>query len=69
MKLYKFISKEQLVEGVLGASAFVIFIIYLRQYVEWNIAVEGFVAWTLFWWMRKIGVNIYRIYINKHKNT
>ena len=66
--LYKFINKEQLVEGVLGASAFVIFIVYLREYVQWNIALEGFVAWTLFWWMRKIGVNIYRIYTNTDKS-
>tara|TARA_B100000925_G_C22007636_1_gene474439 strand:+ start:1850 stop:2032 length:183 start_codon:yes stop_codon:yes gene_type:complete len=58
-------SKEQLLEGVLGATAFVIFLIYLRQYVEWSVALEGFVAWTLFWWMRKIGINIYR----KHKNN
>jgi len=62
MNLFTYISEEQLVEGVLGATAFVLFIVYLRQYVEWNIALEGFVAWTLFWWMRKVGVNIYKKY-------
>ena len=34
--IFRLMSKEQLLEGVLGATAFVIFLIYLRQYVEWR---------------------------------
>uniref|UniRef100_A0A6C0JBN3 Uncharacterized protein n=1 Tax=viral metagenome TaxID=1070528 RepID=A0A6C0JBN3_9ZZZZ len=62
MNLFGYITEEQIVEGVLGASAFVIFFIYLREYVQWSVALESFVAWTLFWWMRKVGVTLYRKY-------
>jgi len=67
--IFEYISREQFVEGFLGASAFVIFLIYLRKYVEWSIALEGFVAWTLFWWMRKVGVSMYRKIVKVENNA
>ena len=59
MPLLDYITEYEIVEGILGAIGFVFFSMFLREYVEMNIFLEGLIAWTCFWWLRKVGLNVY----------
>ena len=54
------ITNDQLLEGFLGALGWVLFWYYFKNRAQYSIVVEGFIAWTLVWWLRKIGINLYR---------
>ncbi len=56
------LTDKELVEGFLGSLGWVMFFFYLRNRVEWPTPIEGFLAWTLLWWLRKIGMHIYKGY-------
>lgn len=53
------LTDKELVEGFLGSLGWVMFFFYLRNRLEWPTPIEGFLAWTLLWWLRKIGMHAY----------
>ena len=56
------INDEQLCEGFLGGLGWVLFFFHFRNRVQYNLAVEGFLAWMFVWWFRKFGMNLYKNY-------
>ena len=53
------ISDKELVEGFLGSIGWVGFFFYLRLKLKWPTPMEGFLAWSLVWLLRKIGMHAY----------
>lgn len=53
------INDLQIYEGMLGSLGWVIFFYYFRKKVSWPHPIEGFIAWTLVWWLRKAGMWTY----------
>ena len=61
------INDSQLFEGLLGSIGWVLFFFYFRNRVELPLPIEGFLAWTFVWWLRKIGMNFYSDYKKRNK--
>ena len=59
------LSDTELLEGFSGATGFILFSVFLRNYLSLNPNFELFVAWILVWYFRKI---IGNIYIQKFKS-
>jgi len=53
------LTDKQIVEGLLGGSGWILFAYYYKKYASYNIVLEGFIAWILVWFLRKIGMNYY----------
>ena len=54
------ITDNELCEGLLGSTGWIIFFYYLRSNMDWPTPIEGFVAWILLWFLRKIGMHLYK---------
>ena len=53
------LTDKQLIEGMLGGTGWILFAYYYKKYATYNIVLEGFIAWILLWFLRKIGMNYY----------
>jgi hypothetical protein len=63
------ITDNEFMEGVFGGLGAVIFLTYLRliylkkymgkKYKKYKLFFLVFITWCLFWWMRKVLVNVY----------
>ena len=53
------LNDKELLEGISGATGFVLFSVLLTQYLSLYPIVELFFAWVLVWYFRKIVNNIY----------
>ena len=49
----------ELLEGISGATGFIIFKVLLTKYLSYHPITELFLAWVLVWYFRKIINNIY----------
>lgn len=64
-----YVTDNELVEGVFGGIAAVIFLRYYEKYLlksKLSMALSGFIGWVLFWWTRKISMNMYKELKNKY---
>ena len=59
----------ELLEGISGATGFVLFSVLLTKYLSFNPITELFFAWVLVWYFRKIVNNIYVQKIRKNGIT
>lgn len=65
------INDEEFVEGIIGALGWIIAIFYIRNglfkntLIKSNMAIIGGFSWTIMWFIRKIGANLYK-HIKKH---
>ena len=59
------LNDKELLEGISGATGFILFSVLLTKYLSLNPIIELFFAWVLVWYFRKIVNNIY---IQKFKN-
>lgn len=62
-----FITDNEFMEGVFGGIGALIFLTYLRNHMmvnKYKLFFFIFITWGLFWWTRKILMNVY-IYIKK----
>ena len=62
--MFFFLNDNQILEGLIGAIGWVIFSYYLKQHFNNYPALIGFIAWSLIWYSRKVGHNLYM----EHKN-
>ena len=63
------INDNELLEGISGATGFILFRVFFLKYVSLNPHFELFIAWILVWYFRKIVNNIYvQNYKNKGKH-
>ena len=53
------LNDKELLEGVSGATGFILFSVLLTKYSSLDPIVELFFAWILVWYFRKIVNNIY----------
>ena len=58
------LNDEELLEGISGATAFILLKIFFYKYIPLNTYTESFIAWILVWYFRKIVNNIY---VQKYK--
>lgn len=58
------LNDEQFVEGLLGGLAWLICIYQFKNFITdgGNPVLSGILTWTLWWYFRKIGVNLYLDY-------
>jgi len=63
------ITEAQLLEGIIGGTGWILFVYYFKNYLDWSPQTEGFVAWVLVWYLRKIGMNLYSSFKNKNKSS
>ena len=67
------ITDDELLEGLIGGIGWLLAVFYLRNgFYKYklngtNLALIGIVAWCFWWYIRKIGLNLYREY-KKTKN-
>jgi hypothetical protein len=65
-----YVTDNELVEGVFGGIAVVIFIRYYEKYLlksKLSIPLSGFIGWMLFWWTRKMLMNVYKELKKKYR--
>ena len=53
------LNDKELLEGITGATGFILFNYFLREHLNLNPVFEMFIAWVLVWYFRKIVINIY----------
>ena len=56
------INDEQFIEGIIGAIGWILFWYYFKNIANYDVKIEGFIAWTFVWWLRKFGINAYLDY-------
>lgn len=54
---------DEFFEGILGGCGWIIAMYYFKErFKSGNTLVTGFVSWGLLWYIRKVGMNLYRGY-------
>ena len=64
--MFLLLRKNQILEGLIGATGWVIFSYYLRDHFSTYPALIGFIGWALIWYSRKAGVNLFNYYDKKY---
>lgn len=63
------INDVEIFEGIVGGLAWTLFVLFFRQFFDWNPAYEGAIAWALTWYFRKIFVRIYKTLLKDYKES
>lgn len=63
------IDDKELVEGIVGGIAWVFFIVIFKTSIGLPLWISGFLAWALFWYVRKVGVRLYKYHEIYKKQT
>ena len=63
------LTKDQIIEGIVGAIGWILFVYYFKNFMNWSAQIEGAVAYILVWFLRKIVMNLYNSFKNKNKSS
>ena len=58
--MISFITDTQLTEGILAPMIWVICWYYVKTYINYPRYIEGALAWSLLWLIRKLGITLYK---------
>ena len=54
------LNNVEIMEGVIGGIAWILFIFFMKQYFDLHPAIEGGLAWSFVWYSRKIWIRVYK---------
>ncbi len=60
--IFSYITKAQLLEGLVGGLAWVVFNLYVKDMLNWSVQMKGVVLWAMVWYTRKLSLNMYAKY-------